>query len=197
MMDTIDEIVSVATELRRLAEKASEAPWIASDDNEPRRVCTGNLRTYGNIILGHDAAGRSAPLLGGDAFFVAYARNNAAALCDAVTMLAQSARVNADAAQELARLNDVLRTVAHHGAVLTLDDGSTVVRGRPWIDAPTHEGFWWMQRPGSEPTVVSVKFFTVGETRYVHSADTQGNFGTVHVAARWQAIDTPCGEVAP
>ncbi len=66
----------------------------------------------------------------------------------------------------------------------------------PWLDAPTHEGFWWMRRPGSEPTVVSVKFFTVGETRYVHSADTQGNFGTVHVAARWQAIVTPRGEVA-
>ncbi len=122
--------------------------------------------------------------------------NAAERLCDDAAMLAQSARVNADAAQELARINDVLRTVAHHGAVLTLADGSSVVRGHPWLDAPTHEGFWWMRRPGSEPTVVSVKFFTVGETRYVHSADTQGNFGTVHVAARWQAIVTPRGEVA-
>jgi hypothetical protein len=101
----------------------------------------------------------------------------------------------ASTGDELARVDDVLRSVAHHGVVLTLKDGSTVVRGHPWVDAPTHEGFWWLLRPGSEPTVVSVKFFTVGETRYVHHADTAGNFGTVHVAARWQAIDTPRGEV--
>ena len=195
MMDTIDDIISVAMELRRLAEKASEAPWIASDDNEPRRVCTGRLRTYENIIFGHDAAGRSAPLLGGDAFFVAYARNNAAALCDAVTMLAQSARVNADAAQELARINDVLRTVAHHGAVLTLADGSSVVRGHPWLDAPTSEGFWWMRRPGSDPVIVRVKFYDGGA--YVQANDTFGNFGMAPEGSRWQAIDTPCGEVAP
>lgn len=195
-MATIEEIVSVASELRRLAENASEAPWVASDDNEPRRVCTGRLRTYENIIFGHDAAGRSAPLLGDDAFFVAYARNNAATLCDAMTMLAESARVNADAATELARINDVLRTVAHHGAVLTLADGSTVVRGRPWLDTPTSEGFWWMLTPDGKRDVVRVARFGTSYD-YVEVNDTRGNFHMPPEGARWQAIDTPRGEVAP
>lgn len=121
--------------------------------------------------------------------------NAAERLCDDAAMLAQSARVNADAVQELARLNDVLRAVAHHGAVLTLADGSSVVRGHPWLDAPTSEGFWWMRRPGSDPVIVRVKFYDGGA--YVQANDTFGNFGMAPEGSRWQAIDTPCGEVAP
>ena len=67
----------------------------------------------------------------------------------------------------------------------------------PWLDAPTHDGFWWMRRHGREPTIVRVKFFTVGATRYTNINDTFGDFACEHETARWQAIDTPCGEVAP
>ena len=32
---------------------------------------------------------------------------------------------------------------------------------------------------------------------YVQINDTFGNFGMAHEGSRWQAIDTPCGDVAP
>lgn len=116
--------------------------------------------------------------------------NAAERLCDDAAMLAQSARVNADAAQELARINDVLRTVAHHGAVLALEDGSTVVRGRPWLDTPTHEGFWWMLTPDGKRDVVRVAFFGTS-CEYIEINDTRGHFHMPPDGARWQQIDTP------
>lgn len=180
MTGSTDDIVSIAKTFRALASRASEAPWIASDDSEPRRVCTGSLRTYDNIVFGHDAAGRSACLSVENAAFVAYARNNAQALCDGVTELAES----------VDNLNEALRVVAHHGAVIALNDGSKVVRGHPWVDAPTHEGFWWLLTPDGKRDVVRVAFF--GTSReYVEINDTHGRFGVAPDGARWQAIDTP------
>ncbi len=180
MTGSTDDIVSIAKTFRALASRASEAPWIASDDSEPRRVCTGSLRTYGNIIFGHDAAGRSDCLTAENAAFVAYARNNAEALCDGVTELAES----------VDNLNEALRVVAHHGVVLALNDGSKVVRGHSWIDAPTHEGFWWILTPDGKRDVVRVAFFGTS-CEYVEINDTRGHFHMPPDSARWQAIDTP------
>jgi hypothetical protein len=109
--------------------------------------------------------------------------------CDPDTF-ADLAFTVASTGDELARLDDVLRSVAHHGVVLTLDDGSTVVRGHPWIDAPTHEGFWWILTPDGKRDVVRVAFFGTS-CEYVEINDTRGHFHMPPDGARWQAIDTP------